>query len=105
MLLKFHEWCAQMSSKDVGHVVHNSRPTVKGFAEFRCSPVRGEDTEASESIQKVNCTKLQYTYPVRTSIECLAFFKSNYNIIFLFCKHHAGKVTSMWQFTRHYHVI
>lgn len=65
MLLKFHEWCAQMSSKDVGHVVHNSRPAVKGFAEFRCSPVRGEDTEASESIQKVNCTKLQYTYPLK----------------------------------------
>ena len=60
-----------MSSKDVGHAVHYSRPAVKGFAEFCCSSVTDKDKESTELRSdfgcKVSCTNLQYTYPVRTT--------------------------------------
>ena len=64
--------CIQMSSKDVGHGVHYSRPAVKGFAEFCCSPAVADKNKESSELRsdfgsKVSCTKLQYTYPVRTT--------------------------------------
>jgi len=55
-----------MSSKDAGHTVHNSRPEVKGFAEFCCSPVTNKDKETSGGHRVTcTCTNLQYTYPLK----------------------------------------
>ncbi|XP_068700471.1 uncharacterized protein [Montipora foliosa] len=57
-----------MPSKDVRHVVYNSRPAVKGFAEFGSSFLTTDNTASSEGKsldRKVNCTKLLYTYPLK----------------------------------------
>ena len=57
-----------MQSRDVGHKAHGSRPAVKGFAEFTASSLTNKENESrgdKRLVHKVNCTKLQYTYPVR----------------------------------------
>ncbi|XP_074626781.1 uncharacterized protein LOC141884795 [Acropora palmata] len=50
------------------HKAHESRPAVEGFAEFTSCSLTNKENESlgdKRLVHKVNCTKLQYTYPLK----------------------------------------
>ena len=54
------------------HKAQESRPAVKGFAEFTSCSLTNKENESlgdKRLVHKVNCTRLQYTYPVRITCQ------------------------------------